>query len=391
MARKSLIAEVSASVKPSKPAPDAEQVTRRQDGDVLEARSTSARIKTVDDLLAYIEADLSRYEVAASEATKWEVATAGEDGETTVTELHRVFVRLNPRGGPTTLEIVEAMIAGAKLPARKTKKPKQPKRDGLWQVLIVADAHFGKYAWNGTTGGGNYDLEIARRLVDDASEELLSIGDSHKPVRRTIAFLGDEFHYDNPRGQTTSGTQLERDGRLQKMIEVGCDSLLGVVERSAETAPTDVVVVNGNHDETLTWTFHRILQERFRNDRRVTIKPDFTSRQYASHGGTLLGFAHGHKAKRRLPQAMAMEVPDLWAKCPYREYHTGHLHSQAAEWQKGIETIESVVVRTAPSLSAADDWHAENLFIGSRQAMETFFYAPGGGLTAMHVSGPKYR
>ena len=143
MARKSLIAEVSASVKTSKPAPDAEQVTRRQDGDVLEARSTSARIKTVDDLLAYIEADLSRYEVAASEATKWEVATAGEDGETTVTELHRVFVRLKPRGGPTTLEIVEAMIAGAKLPARKAKKPKQPKRDVLWQVLIVADAHFG--------------------------------------------------------------------------------------------------------------------------------------------------------------------------------------------------------------------------------------------------------
>jgi hypothetical protein len=221
MARKSLIAEVSAAVKPSKPAPDAEQVTRRQDGDVLEARSTSARIKTVDDLLAYIEADLTRYEVAASEATKWEVATAGEDGEPTVTELHRVFVRLKPRGGPTTLEVVEAMIAGAKLPARKANQPRPAKREGLWQVLIVADAHFGKYAWNGTTGGGNYDLEIARRLVDDAAEELLSIGDSHKPVRRTIAFLGDEFHYDNPRGQTTSGTQLERDGRLQNMIDVG--------------------------------------------------------------------------------------------------------------------------------------------------------------------------
>lgn len=386
MARKSLISEVASSLPSPKPAADAEQVTQRQDGDVLEARSTSRRIKTVADLLDHIEADLDSYEVAASEATKWECAT-GDD----VVELHRVFVRLRPKSGPTTRELVEAMIGAARLPSKKIKAQKPPKRDGLWQVLVVADAHFGKYAWNGTTGGGNYDLEIARRLVDESASELIATGNSHRPVRRTVAFLGDLFHYDNPRGQTTSGTQLERDGRLQKMIEVGCDSLLGIVELSAEAAPTDVVVVNGNHDETLSWTFHRILQERFRNDARVVIRPDFTSRQYASHGGTLLGFAHGHRAKKKLPQAMAMEVPKLWAECPYREYHTGHLHSQAAEWQKGIETIESVVVRTAPSLSAADDWHAENLFIGSRQAMETFLYAPSGGLTAMHVAGPKFR
>jgi UDP-2,3-diacylglucosamine pyrophosphatase LpxH len=378
---------VAAKLPPPKPAADAEQVTQSHNGDTLEARSTSRRIKTVEDLLRHIEADMSRFEVAQSEATKWECG----DGDGSTLELHRVFVRLKPRGGPTTIECVEAMIDAAKKELRRplTKTVKAPKRDGLWQVLVVADCHFGKYAWGKTTGGDDYDLDQAERLVGSAGRELLAVGEAHSPTRRTIAFLGDLFHYDTPTGTTTSGTPLERDGRLQKMIAVGCDTLLAIVERSAETVPTDVVIVNGNHDEVLTWTFQRILLERFRNSKSVTVKADFTGRQYLAHGKNLLGFAHGHKAKRKLPQIMALEASQQWSACPYREWHTGHFHSQAAEWQRPIETLDGVIVRTAPALCPPDDWHSVNGFIGARQACETFFYQPDGGLTAMHVAAPK--
>jgi hypothetical protein len=140
------------------------------------------------------------------------------------------------------------MIDAAKKEIRRplTKTVKAPKRDGRWQVLVVADTHFGKYAWGKTTGGDDYDLDQAERLVGSAGRVLLAVGEAHSPTRRTIAFLGDLFHYDTPTGTTTSGTPLERDGRLQKMIAVGCDSLLAIVERSAETVPTDVVIVNGD-------------------------------------------------------------------------------------------------------------------------------------------------
>ena len=381
---KSVAAAVAAKLPSPKPAPDAEQVTQTQAGDVLEARSTSRRIKTVEDLLRHIEADMQRFEIAASEATKWETG----DGEGGTIELHRVFVRLRPKAGPGVRECVEAMIVAASKPLRKplTKAVKAPKRDGLWQVLVVADTHFAKYAWHETTGGDDYDLAIAERLVGQATSELLAIGDAYKPVRRTIAMLGDLFHYDTPSGTTTSGTPLERDGRLQKMIQVGCDSLLGAIERSAATVPTDVTIVNGNHDETLTWAFQRIMQERFKTDRRVRIDPRYTGRQYVTHGRNLLGFVHGHRAKRKLPQIMALEAAADWSQCPYREWHTGHFHSQAAEWHRPIETLDGVIVRTAPALCPPDDWHAVNGFIGSRQACETFIYSPEGGLTAMHVS-----
>lgn len=384
-----LTGKVAAKLPPPEPARDAEQVTQRREGDVLEAKSTSRTIRTVEDLLRHIEADLERYEVAASEATKWECATSGDDGPE-VTELFRVFVRLKPKAGPSVRECVEAMIEAAKRDIRRSMtKSVKAKPGGLWQVLVVADTHFGKYCWNKTAGGGDYDLDIASRLVSEAGHSLLAIGDSHKPARRTLAFLGDLFHYDTPAGTTTGGTPLERDGRLQKMIEVGCDTLLSLVEKSAATAPTDVVIVNGNHDEVLTWTFQRILLERFRNDKRVNVQDGFTGRQYACHGGTLLGFAHGHKAKAKLPQLMALESPQEWSRCPYREWHTGHFHSQAAEWQRPIETLQGVIVRTAPALNPPDDYHSVNGWIASRQAMETFLYAERGGLQSMHVAGPQ--
>ena len=385
MARQTLVQSVQAKLPTPKPAADAEQVTQKRDGDVLEARSTSRRIKTVDDLLEHIEADLEKYDVSASEATKWEVATADANGEPTVTELHRVFVRLKPKAGPSVIDAVAAMIEGAKKEIRRPAVKRHKPATGQWNILVIADPHFGKYAWRQTTGDADYDLEIASRLVREAAEKLLA--SSGKPARRTVAFLGDVFHYDSPHGTTTSGTALDRDGRLQKMIEVGCDTLLGVVEQSAKACQTDVLIVNGNHDEAMTASWQRIMQERFRNDRRVTVDGRFTGRKYLSYGKNLIGFAHGHRAKRKLPQIMALEAAAEWSRCPYREIHTGHFHSQAAEWQRPIETLDGVIVRTAPAICPPDDWHSQMGFIGSRQAMESFLYDPAGGLTAMHVAG----
>jgi hypothetical protein len=90
----------------------------------------------------------------------------------------------------------------------------------------VADTHFGKYCWRGTTGEADYDLDIAAQLVADASRELLDLAARYRPARMTVGMLGDLMHYDSPAGTTTSGTPLERDGRLQKMIGVGTDSII---------------------------------------------------------------------------------------------------------------------------------------------------------------------
>lgn len=386
------IAERVASA--AKPPDDAEQVSERRDGAEIEYRSTSRTIRTVEDLLAHIEADMTRFEVAQSEATKWEVATVDrETGKPVVTVLHRVFVRLRPKAGPAVAELVAAMIAGAAAAGTigRPKAKAAPRKDGPWQVLVVADTHFAKYAWARTTGGDDYDIDHADRLVRAAGLGLIEAGDAHRPSRRTIAFLGDLFHYDTPDAKTTRGTTLERDGRLERMISTGSRALVSLVERSAETCETDCVVVPGNHDETMTAWYRLLLRTHFAKDRRVTVHEVYTHRQYLEHAGTLLGFAHGDKARAKLPALMALEAREAWSRCRYREIHTGHLHKQAARIRRvvdsdGIDTIDGVVVRIAPALCPPDDWHAQEGWIGSRQAMETWFYRPGGGLAGMLVA-----
>ena len=363
------------------------QITTKIEGDQTIVHSASHGIKTVDDLLRHIEADLTKYEVAASEATVWESPC----GDAKV-PLYRVWVRLRPRGGPGVLDAVKAMLDGAAASmARKARKPHRERAGGAWQVLVVADVHLAKLAWTPSTGEADYDLDIATRILGDTSRELVASGDKlFRPARRTVAFVGDLFHFDTPRGTTSSGnTYLDRDSRIQKMLDTGTDALLDIVAHSAETCQTDVVLVAGNHDEALSWAFHKMLSLQFAKDERVTIAKSYTPRTYAHHGGTLLGFAHGDKAKKKLPQLMAYERPALWAQCPYREFHTGHFHSQAAEWQRPIETIDSVLVRTAPAICPADEWHSSHGFVGSRRAMETFFYSHRGGLDGMLVAGPE--
>jgi len=378
--QKSLAESVAAKLPPPSPAADAEQVTQRQEGETLEARSTSQRIKTVEDLLAHIEADMQRFEIAASEATTWECGN-GDGGSI---ELHRVFVRLKPRGGPTTHEVVEAMIAAAKkelrgIPKKAYRKP--AKRDGLWSVVVMSDLHMGSRSWRHTTGA-DYDLNIASAVVAKASANLIDRGNALGVVRRSIVLAGDTMHFDTVSGTTTSGTYLDRDSRLQKAIDTASAAIFRAVEHSAETAATDVLIVPGNHDSALSFALQKILIERYRSDPRVKVNGEFTSRKYLTHGGNLIGVTHGDKAKKKLAGIMALEASSLWSKCRHREWHVGHLHHQAAE----ISTIDGVIVRTHPTIVPPDAWHVESGFIGSERAMQGFIYSPEGGLAELHMA-----
>lgn len=362
------------------PAADAEQVKVRTEGTTLEARSCSRTIRTVEDLLRHIEADMTRYEVAASEATKWEGMSADKQtGRPIVTELFRVFVRLRPKAGPSVRECVEAMIEAASASIRQPKRPGHGrKKTGLWSMLMMSDLHFGGRSWRHTTGS-DYDLSIAAELVEKTAGRL--IARSGDACRRTIVLGGDTLHFDTVSGTTTGGTYIDRDSRLQKAIETAVASIVGVVEMSADAMPTEVVFVPGNHDTAMAWALQKIFAERYRDDRRVTVNAEFTARKYLTHGGNLIGVTHGDKAKKKLAGLMAIEAAASWSKCRHREWHVGHLHHQAAE----VSTIDGVIVRTAPTIVPPDSWHVDMGFVGAERAMQEFIYSQPGGLHEMHM------
>lgn len=379
MAGKGLTEAVAESV--ARQAPAGEQLTQKREGDVLEAKSTSKTIRTVEDLLRHIDADMSKYDIAASEATKWSCG----DGSGGTIDLHRVFVRLKPKAGPSVAEAVEAMIRAAAKDIRRPRvKPHKRSKGGLWSVVVMSDLHFGGRSWRHTTGS-DFDLSIAADLVAETASKL--VARSRHAERRSIVLSGDTLHFDTISGTTTGGTYIDRDSRLQKTIEVAVASIAGIVELSAERVPTDVVFVPGNHDTAMAWALQKIFCERYRNDRRITVNEQYTSRKYITHGGNLLGIAHGDKGKKRLPGVMAIEAAEAWARCKHREWHVGHLHHQIAE----VGTIDGVLVRTHPTVIPPDSWHVDMAFIGAERAMQGFLYEFPGGLHELHMENVRRR
>jgi metallophosphoesterase superfamily enzyme len=368
--------------------PEGEQtIEQTTSSDGVEARSNGARIKSVEDLLRHIEADMTRFEIARSEATKYEVATKDPaTGKVRTTELHRVFVQLRPKAGPSVEEQVRAIVDGAYTKRQALPKPIarpiKERDNALLQCVVIADPHVGKYAWRQETGWQDYNVRIASDLLRSSAAELIEDGNHRRVGRRAILLLGDFFHYDTPHGQTTGGTALDRDGRVEKMMNEGARALFDIIEQSA-SVPTDVVVVPGNHDAVLTLSLRLILAAHFRHDKRVSIDTMGTTRKYFTHGQCLIGLTHGDKARKHLGELMALEAADHWGKSLYREVHTGHLHSMAE-----VTTLGGVVIRTHPALCPPDGWHSLEGYVGATRGMQSFYYHKDGALVGMTMSNP---
>lgn len=371
---------------PARSAPPEQEVERTDFRGGTEAKSIGTRIKSVEDLLRHIEADMSKFEIEKSEATKYETATRSpETGEANIVELHRVFVRLRPKMGPSVAEQVEAIINGAFAKRAPASHPRHKRRgDGIMQVIVVADPHVGKYAWSRETGWEDYDISIATSLLRESMSELIHDGNTRNVERRVILLLGDYFHYDTPHGATTGGTSLDRDGRIEKMIESGAAVLFDMIAESASRVQTEVVLVPGNHDAVLTIALRQILAAHFRADKRVLVDGRGTSRKYIKHGKCLIGATHGDKARKRLGELMAAEAASEWGDSICREIHTGHLHSIGE-----VQTIAGVVVRTAPALCPPDGWHAAEGFVGATRGMQSYYYHSSGCLVGMSMSTPR--
>lgn len=367
------------------PLPETEQTIEQTAGtEGIVARANGSKIKTVDDLLRHIEADLTRFEVSESQATKYEVATKDPmTGEVKTTELHRVFVKLRPKAGPNLQEQIEAILAGA-FATRTSLARAKPKAQSpeLLQGVVIADPHIAKLAWGKGTGASSYDTSIAIRTIRDGVTALLEAGDDRQVGHRHLWLLGDYFHHDG-QGATTKGTVLDYDTRVQQMLKRGAEVLCDLIERSATTVPTRVILVPGNHDRTLTWALQRILVAEFRRHKGVAIDDTHTTTKYLQHGKVLIGLDHGDKGKARLAEVMAAQCAVEWGQTIYRELHTGHLHGKAA-----IATHGGITVRTHAALCPPDQYHADEKFSVSPRMIEAFVYHAGGALIGSDAWSP---
>jgi len=352
----------------------------QDDGEQIVVRSFGTEVRTLEELIRRAKIDTTKYEVDRPETSMHETTVKDLDGKIRKVQNFRLVARFRLRAGPSTLEQVQALIAGAFATRKPTVTPAIAKgaTADLMQAVVIADPHLAKYAWSGETGGSNYDLSIATRLVTNAAEELMDWGDSHRPAVRYLFCLGDLLHYDNPQGHTTGGTPQDRDTRLAKMLEECQSVLCGLVERSARTAETRVVMVPGNHDRATTLAMQLILAAHFRKTKGVAVDTSALHRKYVEWGGCLLGLTHGDTARKRLPHLMQVERKEAWGRSLCREWHHGHFHREAQTVTEG-----GITIREHLSLSPPDSWHAIEGYVGAPRGMDAYLYDKVRGVRGM--------
>lgn len=230
--------------------------------------------------------------------------------------------------------------------------PPKDNDDDLCCVYPMGDPHLGMYAWAEETGQ-DFDLKIASTNLFTAVDELVSVAPS--ATHALIINLGDFFHSDGKKNETTKGTPVDTDTRWAKVLRMGLDVQVHLINRALEKHQ-EVTVINeiGNHDEHAAIMLSLMLETFYKDNPRVTIDTSPSTFHWYRFGVCLFGITHGNGPKiNDLPQIMACDRQQDWADtiASARRWYTGHVHHDS------VKEFQGCTVETFRTLAPADAWH----------------------------------
>jgi hypothetical protein len=276
-----------------------------------------------------------------------------------------------------------------KFSLRKTKSVvfKKP-QNGYMLEVEMPDIHFGKLTW-GEESGEDGDLKIQIKTSKKVMEELLSYSNKF-PIEKIVFPIGHDFYnVDNQFNTTTHGTPQQEDTRWRKTFRDGWSLAAELINACAQIAPVDVPIIGGNHDEERSFYLGEVLSGLYSNTSRISIENCAKMRKYIVYGTNLIGMTHGyHENIKELKDIMAFEVPELWAKSKFKEWHTGDKHHKEDFVHKTHEEKTGVVIRILRSLTTTDTWHYNKGYIGALRASEAFLWDKDNGLKAQFTAMP---
>jgi len=222
--------------------------------------------------------------------------------------------------------------------------------DDLLAVYPMGDPHLGMMAWPAETGNA-FDLKIAEDNLFAAVDHLVGLA---PPASQAIIMnLGDFFHADSKKNETTKGTAVDVDNRWPKVLATGIRVMRRLIDRALEKHK-HVTVINeiGNHDDHTSIMLSIALAQFYEREPRVTIDTSPEPFHWYRFGKVLIGVHHGDKTKNaNLLGVMACDRAKDWGETLHRYWYIGHVHHDSLKEYPGV-TVESF--RT---LAGRDAWH----------------------------------
>jgi len=226
----------------------------------------------------------------------------------------------------------------------KQSAPFQDGDDGVAYEISLPDIHYGKLTELSMDAVEEQFLNTIYNLVDKAKG--LNIEKFILPIGN------DGMNSEGMRLATTKGTPQHDALGWRESFQGYCNLMTKAIDFLKTKAPVHVIVVSGNHDFERMFYAGDVIKGWYRNDKNVVVDNSMESRKYVEYGVNMLMYTHGDKEKpSEMPLIMATEQPEMFARCPVREVHCGHLHKEMVKEYRGIK------VRFIPSICANDDWH----------------------------------
>ena len=174
---------------------------------------------------------------------------------------------------------IDAVVDGLTDDLKGLKKPAKPpakvNADYL-AMYMIGDHHFGMLADSETKmDDDDWDIKIATQILIDSTARLSKrVGDAEVGV---LLNVGDFFHADSSKNETTAGTRVDVDTRIGKTFKLA-GRLFQILIDQMLTVHKKVVVINvrGNHDSDMACHLSSCIETAIVEEKRVDVLPNYS-------------------------------------------------------------------------------------------------------------------
>ena len=273
-------------------------------------------------------------------------------------------------------ERLALMIDGIKDDLSGFKSPVEPpaKVDADYLAMyILGDHHFGMLADSETKlDDDDWDVKIASQILLESTERLAKrVGDAEVGV---LLNVGDFFHADSSKNETTNGTRVDVDTRIGKTFKLGGRLFQILIDKMLLTHKRVIVInVRGNHDSDMACHLSSCLELLYDKEPRVEVLQNYSKFIHLQWHNNLFVFHHGDRIKHeQILQTVIKNLDDQWSQSKNRYCHLGHIHHHTAR------EVGSMHFEHWGSMTATDQWHSDSGY-GAERSMTAVVYHKDSG------------
>lgn len=316
--------------------------------------------------------DIESWELVSARSNIWN-AYSKQDG---IMQLYSSKITVKPKKDTITPEKVKEIFKEmSEHYTSPVHKPTRYSLNGKMLEINISDLHLGKIA-SENTSNDTYNSKIARENFLHIINDVISRTEHYTFEKILFVFSQDFFHYDGLSKSTTKGTRMESDLTWTDLFKSGVELLIEGIDLLSQISKVETMYIASNHDQQVSYYAIEYLYAWYRNNPNVKIDNRPISRKYVEFGENLLGFAHGHNERKRLPFLMPLEAKEAWSRTKYREFHLAHIHSE-----KMVTEENGIIIRHISSPTGTDTWHFDNGYVGAQKKSQSFIYDKKFGLT----------